>query len=166
MSRGGGDKFTTILMVDDDHEDDLLVKDAMMEAGIHQNLRYLPDSEGLMDYLVHRGEYSDPKIFPMPSLVLLKLHMPRKDGYETLKDIKANPTACHIPVVIFTASSDVHEMAECYRLGASSFIIKPQSFESLVKAINTLRTHWLDTDTVCPPVPIKPTERESWGRDD
>jgi two-component system, response regulator len=81
-------KKTVLLMVDDDEDDCLLMKDAIREVFQSENFRCLCDGQELMDYLLHRGIYSDPETSPPPDLIFLDLNMPRKDGFETLKEIK------------------------------------------------------------------------------
>jgi len=81
----------SILMADDDEDDCLMTKEALEEAKVENNIYFVKDGEDLMDYLYHRGSYSDEEKFPRPGLILLDLNMPRKDGREALGEIKADP---------------------------------------------------------------------------
>ncbi|MDZ7261448.1 MAG: response regulator, partial [candidate division KSB1 bacterium] len=115
----------TILMAEDDPEDRLLVKDAWEESRVLNELRFVEDGEELMDYLYRRGPYAEPARAPRPGLILLDLNMPRKDGREALKEIKADPELRRIPIVVLTTSKAEEDILRTYDLGANSFITKP-----------------------------------------
>ena len=97
-----------------------------------------------MDYLYHRGRYSDASNSPLPGLVLLDLNMPRKDGREALVEIKADPQLRRIPIVVLTTSKAEEDIHRTYDLGASSFITKPVKFEGLVEVMKALRQCWFE----------------------
>jgi CheY-like chemotaxis protein len=132
----------TILMVDDDPDDFFLVRHALGDKKNDIDLRLLEDGEELMDYLLQRGQFEDRACAPPPCLVLLDLNMPRMDGREALREIKAAPSLRHIPVVVFTTSNDTDDIMSSYQLGASSFIVKPASYERLVAVLGTLMDYW------------------------
>jgi len=136
-----------ILMADDDPDDRLLVKDAFgeckSEAGIVDQMRFVDDGEDLLDYLNRRGRYSDPATSPRPDLILLDLNMPRKDGREALREIRATAELKSIPVVIFTTSRAETDIKLVYGLGANSFITKPTAFDALVNTLGVLSRYWL-----------------------
>lgn len=132
----------TILMADDDEDDRLMTKEAFQEARLANELRFVVDGEELMDYLYHRGEYADPAISPRPGLILLDLNMPKKDGREALKEIKADPSLRQIPIVVLTTSKADEDIYRSYNLGVNSFITKPVSFEGLVYVIGALAQYW------------------------
>lgn len=134
-----------VLVVDDDADDRLLAKDAISECKANADFRFLNDGEELMDYLLWRNNYSDPTAAPRPSLILLDLNMPKKDGHEALKEIKARCELKQIPVVIFTTSSADTDVNRTYDMGANSFISKPATFGELVNVIRTLTSYWLTT---------------------
>ncbi|MFY9221166.1 MAG: response regulator [Blastocatellia bacterium] len=133
-----------ILIADDDIDDRLLTKDALIESRLANDLRFVEDGEELMDYLLHQGKYKNPENSPQPGLILLDLNMPKKDGRETLKEIKANESLRHIPVVILTTSKADEDILKSYDLGANSFICKPVSFESLVNVMRVLGKYWFE----------------------
>jgi CheY-like chemotaxis protein len=93
-----------ILLADDDEEDRMLSSDALAESRVVNDLRFVEDGEELLDYLYHRGRYADPSSAPVPGLILLDLNMPRKDGREALREIKADPQLRRIPVIVLTTS--------------------------------------------------------------
>ena len=132
-----------ILMADDDEEDRLLTQEAMEGTELLNLLRFVEDGEQLMHYLTGEGEYSDREAFPLPGLILLDLNMPKKDGRECLKIIKADPKLRHIPIVILTTSKAERDILESYNLGANSFITKPVTFGSLVETMETVRKYWI-----------------------
>lgn len=138
-------KARTILMAEDDSDDQLLIKDAMAELHWEGDLRFVADGEELLDYLRHRGQYGQPASAPRPGLILLDLNMPRKDGREALQEIKADAKLRRIPVVVLTTSKAGTDIGRMYDLGASSFIAKPVYFDALVKVMGLLDQYWFHT---------------------
>lgn len=137
-------KAVTILVAEDDEDDRMLMQDALEENRLANDLHFVCDGEELMDYLMHRGQYHDPKTSPRPSLILLDLNMPRKDGREALKEIKSDPALRQIPVVVLTTSKAEEDILRTYDLGVSSFIAKPVIFESMVQIIKALGKYWFE----------------------
>jgi len=135
----------TILLADDDADDVLLTEQAMEASGSRGNLRSVQDGEELSDYLWHRGAYRDPANSPRPDLILLDLNMPRKNGQQVLQEIKADASLKRIPVVVMTTSADRGDIERTYQLGASSYIIKPASFDILVETLRELEHYWGET---------------------
>ena len=137
-------KAITLLMADDDEDDRMLTHDALEAAKLANDFRFVEDGEELLDYLHQRGKYEDPALSPRPGLILLDLNMPKKDGREALKEIKADPGLRQIPVVILTTSQAEEDVLRTYDLGASSFIIKPVTFDGLVDAMKALARYWFE----------------------
>ncbi len=135
-------KSITILMADDDEDDRLMTKEALEEAKLANDLRFVMDGEELLDYLYRRGKYTDPADSPRPGLILLDLNMPKKDGREALKEIKADPNLKRIPIVVMTTSQAEVDIYRSYDLGVNSFITKPVSFEGLVYVVTMLARYW------------------------
>ncbi len=133
-----------ILMADDDEDDRLLTLDALKESRVLNNLYCVEDGVELLEYLRREGKYSDPKDSPRPSLILLDLNMPRKDGREALQEIKADPSLRGIPVVILTTSKEEEDMLKGYDLGCASYITKPVNFEGLVDLMRALGRYWIE----------------------
>ena len=134
----------TILMADDDPDDCMLAKEALVESRLANDLRFVSDGEELLDYLHHRGKYTQLGSAPRPGLILLDLNMPKKDGREALKEIKADPNLRYIPIVVLTTSKAEEDIHRSYDLGANSFIVKPVTFSSLVEVMKTLRKYWFE----------------------
>lgn len=149
-----------ILMADDDPDDRLLVKDALVECGVQPGLteamRFVADGEELMDYLLRRGSYADAASCPRPDLILLDLNMPRKDGREALREIRSHAVLRRIPVVVFTTSRADTDIALVYDLGANSFVTKPVAFESLVNTLRVLSRYWLEVVELPPRAGVRP----------
>ena len=137
-------KSITILVAEDDEDDRLLMQEALEENRLANDLHFVEDGEELMDYLLQRGNYSDPKSAPRPSLILLDLNMPRKDGREALKEIKEDPNLRKIPIVVLTTSKAEEDILRTYDLGVSSFIAKPVVFDSMVQIMKMIGTYWFE----------------------
>lgn len=137
-------KSITILIADDDAEDRMLVKDALEENRIVNNIHFVENGEDLLDYLFNKGNFTDKNKYPVPDIILLDLNMPRKDGREALKDIKADAALRIIPVVVLTTSKAEEDIIRSYDLGVSSFITKPVTFNSLVEIMKTLSRYWFE----------------------
>jgi CheY-like chemotaxis protein len=135
-------------MADDDEDDRLIVREALDEAKLANDVRFVVDGEDLMDYLRHDGAYTDAGCAPRPDLILLDLNMPRKDGREALREIRSDVGLRQIPVVILTTSQEERDVKKMYDLGANSFIVKPVSFEGLVDTMKSLSTYWVHTVTL------------------
>ena len=143
----------TILICDDDEDDRALTRQALEDAHISNDLRFVEDGEQLLDYLYQRAEYSgETGAAPRPGLILLDLNMPKMDGREALQRIKEDPTLVDIPIVILTTSGLDLDIIRSYQLGVNSFITKPVTFAGLVDAMNVLGRYWLEIVEL-PPVP-------------
>jgi CheY-like chemotaxis protein len=133
-----------ILMADDDADDRLLARDALKDSGLDAEVRFVEDGVELVDYLNRRNKFSLPGSSPRPSLIILDLNMPRKDGREALQEIKADPEFRKIPVVVLTTSTAGPDVSRVYELGANSFISKPVAYNSLVGLIKSLGQYWFN----------------------
>ena len=144
----------TILICDDDEDDRMLTQQALEDAHISNNLRFVEDGEQLLDYLYQRGEYSgETGKAPRPGLILLDLNMPKMDGREALKVIKGDKTLHDIPIVVLSTSGFDQDIVRSYQLGVNSFITKPVTFSGLVEAMNVLGRYWLEIVELPPPAP-------------
>lgn len=139
-----GPRSLTILMADDDPEDQEFAREALQEARLANDFRTVNDGVELMDYLHRRSAYADPGTSPRPGIILLDLQMPRMDGFEALEQIKSNPSLASIPVVILTTSGADEDIARSYQLRANSFIRKPVNFQGLVAAVQAVGRYWFE----------------------
>jgi len=142
MKKSG--KLITILLADDDLDDRELTKEALAECRLANEIHFVEDGEQLIDYLFRRGAYANLTSEPLPGLILLDLNMPRKDGREALKEIKANPNLRRIPIVVLTTSKAEEDILRTYDLGVNSYITKPVTFGSLVETIKVLGKYWFE----------------------
>ena len=140
----------TILMADDDADDRLMAQEAFEEAHLANELYFVEDGEALLDYLYHRGKYAAVGAAPEPGLILLDLNMPKKDGREALKEIKADPALRHLPIVVLTTSKAEEDILRTYDLGVNSFIAKPVTFAGLVELVQPLTHYWFEIVTLPP----------------
>lgn len=146
MSRfDGRGKPITILMADDDEEDRELARDALQDAHLANEMRFVVDGQDLMDYLRLEGRYADASVdAPRPGIILLDLNMPKKDGREALGEIKTDPALRQIPVVVLTTSKDEEDVLRTYDLGVNSFVTKPVTFAGLVEVMRTWTRYWFE----------------------
>ena len=133
---------TYILIAEDDIDDRMLLQTAFEETGIDKRIEFVGNGCELMDFLYKE----DTNTFPR--FILLDLNMPKKDGRETLKELKQHSMFKKIPVIIFTTTKNESEINRCYELGANSYVVKPDSFESLVKIAAALNNYWFSTVVV------------------
>ncbi|MCD6385687.1 response regulator [Candidatus Sumerlaeota bacterium] len=145
-----GKKTIIILLAEDDPDDRILIRDALAKCNLVEGLICVEDGDELMDYLKRRGKYQTPKSAPRPDLILLDLNMPKKNGYEVLKEIKSDPELQDIPVVVLTVSSSEEDILQTYKMGASSYITKPVTFDGLINTMKMLVQYWFHTVKIPP----------------
>ena len=119
------DNFRMVLMAEDDADDRFFMGKAIEAASCRAELRFVKDGAELMDYLQRRGRFNDHELSPRPSLILLDLNMPRKDGRQALAEIKVDPVLKEIPLVIWTTSDLQEDRVKCREAGANDYIRKP-----------------------------------------
>ena len=134
----------TIVLADDDPDDRKLTQEAFMENRLANEFHTVEDGEELMDFLHRRGKYESLRSEPLPGLILLDLNMPRKDGREALKEIKADADLRRIPIVVLTTSKAEEDIVRTYDLGVNSYVTKPVTFKSLVELIKILGNYWFE----------------------
>ncbi|MBL8130839.1 MAG: response regulator [Anaerolineae bacterium] len=132
-----------ILLVEDNPMDVELTLDALREARLRTAVHVARSGGEALDYLFGRQQYSDRKAYPLPSLVLLDLHLPGIDGYECLRQIKAAPILKRLPVVVFTSSRDDSDVVKSYDRGANSYLVKPASATERLEIARQIHRYWL-----------------------
>jgi CheY-like chemotaxis protein len=130
----------SVLMADDDAEDCMLATEAFGASGVKATFSCVEDGQELMDHLLERSRF---EAGGLPDLILLDLNMPRKDGREALREIKAEPALQNIPIVILSTSKEDRDIAFSMKAGAESFITKPASFHEWVEIMKSLAELWL-----------------------
>jgi two-component system, response regulator len=134
----------SILMAEDDPDDQILMKEALLENNIVNRLSFVEDGAELLDYLYKKGRFSSQETV-RPGLILLDLNMPKLDGREALKQIKSDPDLKRIPVIVLTTSNAEEDITKSYDLGVNSFISKPSKFSDLVHVANQISNYWFRT---------------------
>jgi CheY-like chemotaxis protein/DNA-binding XRE family transcriptional regulator len=135
-------KCVDILIVEDEEQDVELAVQAFQQARITNPIQVVRDGAEALDYLFCQGRYAHRKLEDQPHLVLLDLQLPKVGGIEVLCRIKADKRTRRIPVVVLTASQDSRELAECRRLGAENFIVKPVDLPRFCKVTPKLSLGW------------------------
>ena len=132
----------SILIADNNPEACDIAQAAWDECQLGHGLRFVHDGEELMDYLCHRGNYTDSATAPRPGLILLDLNMPKKDGCEALIEIKSNSRLQDIPVMVLTTSQLARPVDSAFNLCAHSFILKPNTLNEYIELMQCLTGHW------------------------
>jgi len=135
-----------ILIAEDDMDDRYLMKTALEETGITEEVRYVENGVEVINCLEAVIEKNG--VYNYPKLILLDLNMPKMDGREVLKKIKSHEAYRKIPVVVFSTTKNQLEVNRCYDLGANTYIIKPVSYDTLVDTIRQICTYWFNTATL------------------
>ena len=129
-----------ILLVEDNEGDARLAKEAMLESKMRNTLYHVSDGEEAMAFLRRVGKYADA---PRPSLILLDLNLPKKDGREVLAEVKSDDELKNIPIVVLTTSSADEDILASYDLHANCFITKPVDLTQFIKVVRSIDDFWL-----------------------
>lgn len=132
----------TILHVEDDPNDVLLVQRALKKTNSPSAIHSVSDGDRAVAYLSAASEYANREKYPFPQLVLLDLKMPRKSGLEVLSWIRSHESLRRVLVVIFTSSKHDQDINNAYELGANSYLVKPVGFDALVETMRQLQQYW------------------------
>lgn len=133
-----------ILIADDDLDDCEMIREALSESRLLNELHFVHDGEALIKNLQDRWQQSQSGKNVMPGLILLDLNMPKMDGREVLIELKKHTHLCQIPVIVLTTSQAEEDIARSYNLGANSFITKPIEFGSLVQVMKDVGRYWFE----------------------
>jgi CheY-like chemotaxis protein len=132
-----------LLLVEDDPDHVLLIQRAFARANLVNPLKIVRDGEEAIAYLSGSGEYADRTRFPLPSLLLLDLKLPRKSGLEVLEWIRGDAALRLLPVVILTSSAETRDIDKAYALGVNSYLVKPIRFEDLLEMVKSIGMYWM-----------------------
>ena len=133
----------SILLVEDNPNDELLMLRALKKNNIANEVIVTHDGVEALDYLFGRGEYIGRDLNIMPQLMLLDLKLPKIDGLEVLRRVRADLRTKYIPVVILTTSAEQKDIIDSYDLGANSYVQKPVDFNEFIQATQQLGLYWL-----------------------
>ncbi len=128
-----------LLLVEDNDDDIILIQEAFAEARLLNVMHVVRDGEEALAYLRRQGPYTDA---PRPGLILLDISMPKKNGFEVLAELKAEPTLRQIPVVMLTVSQQEADIVQSYATGACSYISKPVEFAQLQEVVKQFELYW------------------------
>ena len=142
----------TLMAVEDEDDDVVLLQRAFRNASVANPTQFLRDGEGAIKYLSRQGEFADEQKYPLPSLILLDLKLPRKTGLEVLAWVRSQPVLRRIPIVILSNSKQNNDLERAYDLGANSYLVKPVEFGDLQAMIQELKLYWMVLNE-CPPQP-------------
>jgi two-component system response regulator len=132
-----------ILLVEDNPNDIKLTLHAFQTANLANPVTIARDGVEALDFVFCTGPYAGRRIEDAPKVILLDLKLPRIDGHEVLKRIKADPRTATIPVVILTTSREERDVLQSYELGGNSYIVKPVDFEQFTQAVRDIGKYWL-----------------------
>ena len=137
------DKPVEILLVEDNPNDVELTLHALKKNNIANRIEVVRDGAEALEFIFATGAYADRQNVEKPRVILLDLKLPKVDGLEVLRQIKADPRTRTIPVVALTSSREERDIVESYNLGVNSYIVKPVDFEQFTEAVRTLGLYWL-----------------------
>lgn len=136
------DRDLTILIIEDDPNDVLLLKKALSRAGIKDPIQVVTDGGQAIRYLQGDDEYGDRLQFPFPSVIFTDLKMPRMSGFDVLQWLRTHPECSVIPLIILTASRMDEDVRRAYQMGANAYLVKPSSIEELQEMVRTAYEFW------------------------
>ncbi len=132
-----------ILLVEDNPYDAELALGALKKRHLANSLHHVEDGEQALDFIFCRNAYSIRDINSPPRVILLDLKMPKVNGMEVLRQVRADKRTSKIPVVVLTSSKEDPDIKACYELGVNSYIVKPVDFDNFLKAVEELGFYWL-----------------------
>ena len=132
-----------ILLVEDNPEDLELTLRSLQKSKLSNRIEVARDGAEALDFIFCEGPHAGRSIEDVPKVILLDLKLPKVDGLEVLRRLKADPRTVAIPVVVLTSSREQRDVVESYRLGVNSYIVKPVNFEGFIAAVQELGMYWL-----------------------
>jgi two-component system response regulator len=132
-----------VFLVDDDSNDEELARVALKRTGIAHRLMVARDGAEALDWLFRRGLHQERDPSLKPCVVLLDLKLPKMSGLEVVEAMRSDERTRHLPIVVFTSSSEEHDLRESYRLGANAYVRKPVDFAEYKKLVNDVTAFWL-----------------------
>ena len=137
-----------ILLAEDNAEDAEMTLRALRRNNLANHLHWVKDGAEALDYLFCTGQYTGRCPARPPKLVLLDIKMPKVDGIEVLRRLKADAATRNIPVVVMTSSNEERDVMDSYRLGVNSYIVKPVQFDAFMETVAKIGLYWVLTNRV------------------
>ncbi|MEX0929543.1 MAG: response regulator [Balneolales bacterium] len=137
------EKELEVILIEDNISDAELTIRALKKKNLCNQIVHLKDGAEALDFIFAKGEYEGRDMTKTPKVILLDLKMPKIDGIEVLKRIKADDRTRAIPLVILTSSGEDPDIKRCYELGANSYIVKPVDFQCFLEAVTDLGMYWM-----------------------
>ena len=135
-------KCDSILLVEDNHQDEMLVLRALRKINLANHVDVVRDGQQALDYLTATGEFADRRDIDLPSFVMLDINLPRVSGLEVLERLRAAPKTKLLPVVIMTSSDEERDRLRSYEVGCNSFVRKPLDFTEFAETVARLGIYW------------------------
>ncbi|SDX89237.1 Response regulator receiver domain-containing protein [Allochromatium warmingii] len=146
------ESMVDILLVEDNPDDAELALRALRKHNLANRLEWVKDGAAALDFLFHRGVYADHPPKPLPRVVMLDLRLPKVDGLEVLRAIRAQPETRELPVVVLTSSREERDVVATYELGVNSFVAKPVAFDEFARTVADLGLYWVLVNRVPPEI--------------
>ena len=132
-----------ILLIEDNPFEAELTIRSLKKSNLANHLVHIDDGAEALDFIFSRGKYQSESLQSNPKLILLDIKLPKVDGIEVLRQLRANESTKLIPIVMLTSSKENIDIKTCYELGANSYIVKPVDFDSFAKAVADLGMYWM-----------------------
>ena len=137
-----------ILLVEDNPADAEMTLRALRRNNLANKVHWVKDGEQALEFMFRTGAYAGRDPVTVPKLIMLDIKMPKVDGIEVLRRVKANEETRQVPVVVMTSSNEERDVVESYRLGVNSYIVKPVQFESFLETVANIGLYWVITNRV------------------
>jgi CheY-like chemotaxis protein len=132
-----------ILLAEDEENDVILIKRAFERSRLLNPIQVVENGEEALLYLSGGGKYADRTVYPFPTLLLLDLKLPKKNGFEVIQAVRANDDWKRLLIVVLSSSSLNPDINRAYELGANSYLVKPPDFDNLIAMLKQLQSYWL-----------------------
>ncbi|MGE0222670.1 MAG: response regulator [Acetobacteraceae bacterium] len=142
--RAAAGQRIVVLVAEDNQYDRLILQEAFAELGLDIDLQFVSDGEEVLDYLRRRNGYAADDAAPTPTLVLMDLNMPRMNGHDAVREIRADPILRVLPVIVLSTSDSPRQIAQAYANGVNAFMTKPGRFEDFVDLLRGFHAFWFE----------------------
>ena len=149
-------KEPVILLVEDSESDTAILRQAFAKAGMQRPLHVVKDGVDAMSYLLGRADFADRDKYPMPSILLIDVNMPRLNGLELLTWLRTQPEFSHLMVIVLTGGARLEAINHAYHMGANSYLVKPTRHEDLAELIKCFYQYWVVNNHLPSPPALQP----------